>query len=90
MTSLATAQATAIDSKGERVLCVDTVTHLTLLLTKPGDYESGIETLVGAISLIKQSPTAVEERCQVRRFESTESKYPLYSADYLGMILNCW
>lgn len=31
-----------------------------------GDYESGIETLVGAISLIKQSPTAAEERCQVR------------------------
>lgn len=30
-----------------------------------GDYESGIETLVGAISLIKQSPTAAEERCQV-------------------------
>ena len=48
-------------------LFVDTVTHLTLLLTKPGDYESGIETLVGAISLIKQSPTAVEERCQVTK-----------------------
>lgn len=31
-----------------------------------GDYESGIETLVGAISLIKQSPTAAEDRCQVR------------------------
>ncbi len=31
-----------------------------------GDYESGIETLVGAISLIKQSPTAAEERCQVK------------------------
>ena len=30
-----------------------------------GDYESGIETLVGAISLIKQSPSALEERCQV-------------------------
>lgn len=30
-----------------------------------GDYESGIETLVAAISLIKQSPTAAEERCQV-------------------------
>ncbi|XP_074638057.1 cleavage and polyadenylation specificity factor subunit 6-like isoform X1 [Acropora palmata] len=30
-----------------------------------GDYESGIETLVAAISLIKQSPTASEERCQV-------------------------
>lgn len=33
---------------------------------KIGDYESGIETLVGAISLIKQSPTAGEERCQVK------------------------
>ena len=34
-------------------------------LHRIGDYESGIETLVGAISLIKQSPTAAEERCQV-------------------------
>ena len=36
------------------------------MFLKTGDYESGIETLVGAISLIKQSPTAAEERCQVR------------------------
>ena len=35
------------------------------LIRVSGDYESGIETLVGAISLIKQSPSALEERCQV-------------------------
>ena len=33
MTSLSTTQATAMDSKGERVLCVDIVTRLAVLLT---------------------------------------------------------
>ena len=41
------------------------------MFLKTGDYESGIETLVGAISLIKQSPTAAEERCQVRTTPAT-------------------
>ena len=30
-----------------------------------GDNESGIETLVTAVSLIKQSPSANDETCQV-------------------------
>ena len=57
-----------------------------VMFLKTGDYESGIETLVGAISLIKQSPTAGEERCQVRQtLKTLEPEYGVFSVSPVGL-----
>lgn len=49
----------------DKNICFNLDSFLIMILPFSGDYGSAIETLVTAISLIKQSKVSADDRCKV-------------------------